>query len=468
MLTIIFVFAFLIAGLIAVIALDRKFSKSASIIASAGALAVVLFMVFGQFAGINLQNSGTLYQFATDFGIALSFNIGTIQMILLAASSVILLGSVLAIHYSKNRKSAYALALLFGISSAGIFTTSNLIFFFVFWDIGLIALFFTIGFLGYANRKVASQKFLIYSFASSTLLLLGILLIYFYSPVHSFDMQYIMQNGSAIPNAVQVLIFAVLAVAFLIKMPVFPFHLWMNRAYTEAPTQGSMLLSGVLSKYGAYGLLLLFLMLPIAQKFAPYIAALAVLSSLYAAFLAIRQTDMKQMLAYVSMAEVGILVLGIASGTLIGTNGAAYGMLTQGLSMALLFLAVGYIEYMFGTRDIRMLRGIVNSSNATTYSFFIGFLAVVGLPLTAGFIAELMIFMGAYSAFGLYAIAMFAVLILIAANFYFVISKSMLSTEESANPAKLLTAKHWIAYALLMFFIFFFGIFPFIFFNAVV
>ncbi len=453
-------FAVLLAGIAAVSILDRRFARDISICAGGLLLALVALAIAGSF--LNISSAGQLYSLIPSLNISMSFDIGIVQQILLLLSSTVILAALVSKRDDAHGKAPFLLLLLFGVSAVGLFSTSNLVFFLVFWEIGVISMFFKINLLGHANRKRASQRFLIYSMASSALLLLGILLIYFYTPMHSFDIQYIIQNSSLMPESVQALIFVAMAGAFFIKMPVFPFHFWIKSAYTEASGEGSVLLSGILSKYGAYGMLLLFLMLPAAKGFGIYLLAIGTFSAFYAAFLSLRQQNLKSLLTYVSMAEMGIILVGISSGSLLGSYGAAYAMLAQGLAMGLLFLVAGSVEYMFGLRNLGTLHGVVDSSASSSYSFMIGLLAVVGLPLTAGFVGELMMLISAYQGFGLFGIVPFASLAIIGASLYLVLSKTFLSTNEVSAPAVLLGARQRWGYSLLASLVFLLGIVPFV------
>jgi NADH-quinone oxidoreductase subunit M len=183
----------------------------------------------------------------------------------------------------EHEKLAGSLILLFQASAMGLFAAGNLFLFFIFWDVGVVAMFFMLYMLGSANRRRAAMKFLLYELLASLFLLLAIMMIYFYTPLHSFDIQYIIQNSQLIPTGTQLLIFFFLFAAFLINMPVFPVHLWLPDAHTEASTQGSMLLSGALTKFGGYGMILTFFMLPMSSQFSVFIAILATFSAFYAA-----------------------------------------------------------------------------------------------------------------------------------------------------------------------------------------
>jgi NADH-quinone oxidoreductase subunit M len=199
--------------------------------------------------------------------------------------------------------------------------------------------------------------------------------------------------------------------------------------------------------------------------YAPYVAALAIISALYAAFVLIKQTDIKRIAAYSTIVEMGVIMVGISSLTKFGEYGSLYAMLAHGLVIALMFLVVGSIKYMFGESDIRVLRGTIMNAKFATYSFLVCTVAVVGLPLTSGFIADLLIFMGSVQAFGLYGLLPLFALLLVGAYLYYVMSKSMLSAKECSNAVNYIGMDQQAGFALLIFFIFLFGTMPFLIFG---
>jgi NADH-quinone oxidoreductase subunit M len=408
------------------------------------------------------------YPYISSLGIGLEFSINIIQFMLLIMSSVVLLAAALSGNPEGERpKLSCALVVLFQISSIGLFTSANLFLFFIFWDIGVAVLFFMINILGSANRRSASINFIVYEIFASALLLLGIMLIYFYTPLHSFNIQYIIANASQIPASTQGLIFLVFFAAFMTNMPLFPMHFWLPAAHTEASTQGSMLLSGVLTKYGGYGMLLLFTMMPVASAYAVYIAALAAISAFYSVFVLMKQTDIKRIVAYSTVVEMSIIMIGISALNDFGKYGSAYAMLAHGLSIALMFLVAGSIKYAFGERDMKVLRGIVLNAKSTAYAFLLGTLAMIGFPLTPGFIADILIFMGSIQSFGLYGALPLLALILMGAYMYFVISKSILSTKEHSEAVNFTGVQQDLGYSLLALFIFLFGALPFVLLNFI-
>lgn len=456
-----------IAALAMIFFADRKYSRTiilgSTIINMLVTLSVFIASILTKTINITEQ-----YPYISSLGITLGFQVNVISLILLIMSSVVLFATALSGNPEKQGpRLSSALLALFQIAAVGLFASANLFVFFIFWDIGVIALFFMINTLGSANRKAASMNFLIYEIFASSLLLLGIMLIYFYTPVHSFDIQYIIANASSIPTNMQTIIFTVLFVAFMINMPIFPMHFWLPDAHTEASTQGSMLLSGILTKFGGYGMILLFLMLPIASKYSIYVAALAGVSIFYSVFVLMKQTDLKKIIAYSTIVEMGIIMLGISASNNFGIYGATYAMLSHGFAVALMFLLVGVIKHIFGERSINVLKGTVVNARSTTYTFLIGTLAMIGFPLTAGFIADILLFIGSLQAFGIFGILPILALIFMGGFLYYVINKCMLSASEYSETVDFVKLEQKLGYALLVFFIFLYGILPFTILNLI-
>lgn len=455
------IFAALALGIVLAALLEKRFSYYIGIAATAIVLVVALLIVAYEYV-FGASVMAQTYAYIPQFGVHVSFIATPISAVLLTMTAIVLFAAALSSGRDETSKGATVLMLLFGLAAIGLFSSSNLILFFIFWDVGVVATFFMISYMGSANRRSAALKFLVYSLGASAALLLGIILIYFGTPLHSFNIAYIISHGSLMPIGIQESIFVLLFVAFMIKMPIFPLHSWMADAYTESSTQGSMLISGVLSKFGAYGMLLLFLMMPIAAKYSAYILALAAISAFYAVLVAINQSDMKRLISYISMLDMSIILVGIASITVIGREGSIYGMLAHGLGIALLFLVAGSIEGMFGSRSIKFIRGVVEGSASTAYSFMLGIFSITGVPLTVGFIADLLIFIGAFSAFGLYGLIPLGAILLAGGLLYLIVSRSIVNGRNGAEAPYLPTAAQKAGYAVLLLFIFAFGMLPFI------
>ncbi len=460
---IIFMLLVPLAALLIELITDKRYSVPIAIGSTILMMLFSLYLLGYSIANNSIAISAT-YLLIPHINSGFSFYIGIVQLALLLMASVVLLVSSMSGNLEgKDPRLSSSLILLFQLASTGLFTSSNFFAFFVFWDIGVVAAFLMIAALGMASSRQPAMNFLIYEIFASAMLLIGILLIYSYTPLHTFDIYSIATSSASIPVNIQLLIFALMSLAFIVNMPLFPFHSWMPGAYSESSTQGSMVLSGILSKFGAYGLFIVFATMPIASHYAIYIAALAIISSLYGAFVMLAQTDIKRIIAYGAMAETGIVALGISASaaSIIAKGGAVYGMLAQGIAIAFMFLVAGTISYEFAERNIKLIKGIIATSKGTAYAFIMSIFAFAGMPLTAGFIADILIFIGAFHAFSFYALIPLIALALAAAYLYSVASRSVLSAREHSESVKFYALPQKVGYAIFILFIFLFGVIPF-------
>jgi NADH-quinone oxidoreductase subunit M len=338
---------------------------------------------------------------------------------------------------TENVRSYMALFLLLETGMLGVFLALDLLLFFVFWEVGLIPMYFLINQWGSANRGYASFKFLIYTMAGSLGLLLAIQMIGVASG--TFDLIAITERWSTLDQPLTVLglpitlpigtvkaiAFWAFVIAFAIKVPVWPFHTWLPDAHTEAPTAGSMILAGVLLKLGAYGFLRLVLPLypEQAQVYAGALAILAVLAIILGAFASWGQDDFKRLVAYSSVNHMGFVVLGIAaaafargtmseSDAVIALSGAVLQMFNHGLSAAGMFLLVGVIYERTHTRSLKDWGGLFPLMPVYGGILLFTAMASLGLPGLNGFVSEFMVVRGAWPIFTLYtALSMIGLLI---------------------------------------------------------
>jgi NADH-quinone oxidoreductase subunit M len=195
-----------------------------------------------------------------------------------------------------------------------------------------------------------------------------------------------------------------------------------------------MILAGVLLKFGGYGLLLMFMMLPIAAHYALYIFLIFLLSAIYSAYVCISQANIKRLIAYTSITDMAIVGVGITAMNAFGYTGAAYAMLSHGIAISLLFLIAGTLDEIYGTLEISKIKGVIRNFAGLSYLFILGTFAAVGIPLTAGFVADLLIFIGAVSAFGILGLAPLIGLLLIAAALFWVIERIFMSASSPTEP----------------------------------
>ena len=335
---------------------------------------------------------GSRYHLAVD-GISLWLVLLTTLLMPIAV-----LSSWTAIH--KRELSYYAFLLILESAMIGVFVSLDLLLFYLFFEASLIPMFFLIGIWGGERRVYAAVKFFIYTAVGSLLMLVGIIALYF--TYHSFDYPMILQAMVANPltSHVEFWLFVAFALAFCIKVPLFPLHTWLPDAHTEAPTAGSVILAGVLLKMGTYGLLRFNLALfpNAAHRWAPYIIALAVIGIIYGALVAMVQPDVKRLVAYSSVSHMGFVVLGLFSFTEIGMQGALYQMLNHGVSTGALFLFVGFIYERRHTRMISEFGGLAKPMPWFSTLFVIASLSSIGLPFLNGFVGEFLILLGTWTS----------------------------------------------------------------------
>jgi NADH-quinone oxidoreductase subunit M len=292
----------------------------------------------------------------------------------------------------------------------GTFVSLDLFFFYVFWEITLIPMYFIIGVWGGPRRIYAAVKFFIFTMVGSVFMLVAILYLAWFNHkltgVWSYDYLDFLQTAPLLSVsggwlAPGLLVFAAFALAFAIKVPIFPFHTWLPDAHVEAPTTGSVILAGVLLKMGAYGFLRFNrALLPDAwDVFVPLIVVLAVIGIIYGALVAMVQPDIKKLVAYSSVSHMGFVMLGLAAGTQASTEGAVLQMVNHGLATGALFLLVGMIYERTHTRLIANFGGLATVMPVYTGVFLLVTLASIGLPGLNGFVGEFLILAGAWSVY---------------------------------------------------------------------
>jgi NADH-quinone oxidoreductase subunit M len=278
----------------------------------------------------------------------------------------------------------------------GVFVARDAFLFYVFWELALIPIYFICLIWGGQDKLRITFKFFIYTLAGSLFMLLGI--IYLYLKAGSFDIDAFYLAGKSLSRDTQGLLFWAFFVAFAIKMPIFPFHTWQPDTYTIAPTPGTMLLSGIMLKMGIYGVIRW--MLPVIpdgiNQFGELAIYLSVAGIVYASIIALLQKDLKRLIAYVSIAHVGLIAAGVFTNTIEGVQGSVIQMLSHGINVVGLFFIIDIIFDRTKTQNILSLGGIRNFAPMFSLLFLIILLSSVALPLTSGFIGELMLFISIF------------------------------------------------------------------------
>ena len=297
----------------------------------------------------------------------------------------------------------------------GVFVVLDLFVFYVFWELTLIPMFFLILVWGGDDRRYASMKFFIYTFTASVLMLIGILVMYFNTgdaslagtlTGHHFDLVSMTAqasgNGLIAGEGLRHFVWILLLIGFATKMPSVPVHTWLPDAHVQAPTAGSMLLAGVMLKMGAYGFLRIAVTIfpESTVVFTPLLILLGMASLVYGAIVCMGQTNLKRMVAYSSVSHMGLIFLGIAPMQPLGIAGALFMMFAHGIISPLLFAVAGAFKHHYHTLEIGSMRGIAHHSPWLAGHMMLGWMASLGLPLLAGFVAEIAVMSAFWMTFG--------------------------------------------------------------------
>ena len=352
-----------------------------------------------------LFKSDMSYQFIVDYwwvkdlGISFKLGLDGISILLVALTNFLIPLIILSsfrIDY-KNANAFYSLILFMQFALIGVFAALDGFLFYIFWELALIPIYFICLFWGGEDRVRITLKFFIYTLAGSLLMLIGLIYIYLQTPgVHSFDINIL--YSTALSSADQSWLFWCFFIAFAIKIPIFPLHSWQADTYTDSPTQGTMLLSGIMLKMGLYGLIrwmIPFLPEGLAQ-WGNTAMILSIIGVVYASCMALVQKDFKRLIAYSSVAHVGLIAAGILSLTIQGMQGAMVQMLAHGVNVVGIFFIADIIFRRMKTRNLDELGGLANNTRVFTILYLIILLGSIALPLTNGFVGEFLLLNGVY------------------------------------------------------------------------
>jgi NADH-quinone oxidoreductase subunit M len=343
-------------------------------------------------------------------GISYRVGIDGISLLLVILTTFLTSIAVLSAFTSISHsfRGFYASILLLETGMIGVFVSLDLFMFYVFWEVMLVPMYFLIGIWGGKRRVYAAIKFVLFTMVGSLLMLVALLVLYFqYHTIfgeYTFDLLKI--TGMPLTREMQMWLFAAFGLAFIIKVPMWPFHTWLPDAHVEAPTAGSVILAGVLLKMGTYGFLRFCLpIFPVATfEFMPLISVLAVIGIIYGALVAMVQKDIKSLVAFSSVSHMGFIMLGMMALNLQGLEGAIIQMINHGISTGALFILVGMIYERRHTRLISEYGGLAGRLPVYSTFFMIVLLSSIGVPGTNGFVGEFTILLGTWSYNKVYAI----------------------------------------------------------------
>jgi NADH-quinone oxidoreductase subunit M len=386
----------LFAGLIG-FSLKDVAAKSWSLFASLLVLAVSL-------VGICLPAESKQLHFSTawmgslnsHFAVALD-GTGQILTLLTALAFPIIFISTWKEQY-KKANNFFGLMLLSQAGLMGVFLATDALLFYFFWELALVPVYFLASQWGGDRRIAATFKFFIYTFLGSLMMLTAIIYIYFHTPDQSFALASFYRAHTQIVTDTQSWLFWLIFIAFAVKMPIFPFHTWQPDTYEQAPPAVTMVLSGLMVKMGVFGLLRwLAPVLPMGTYiWGDTVSLLCIVGMVYASLIAMRQNDLKRLVAYSSIAHMGLMCLAVFATTEIGIQGVMIQMINHGINIIGLWIVVYLIEKQFNTRKISELGGLASKAPVLTALFVIIVLANIALPLTNGFVGEFLMFSGVY------------------------------------------------------------------------
>ncbi|MBD1363748.1 NADH-quinone oxidoreductase subunit M [Mucilaginibacter sp. ZT4R22] len=424
----ILIFLPIVAALLTLL-FKNEMAKHAAMFFAVVELAIALYFLSGFVPDASLQYSIDA-PWIPQFGVYFKAGIDGISMVMVLLTTALVPLIILTTyeHQYKNANAFYALILFMQAGLLTVFTAFDGFLFYVGWEAALIPIYFICALWGGENRIRITIKFFIYTFAGSLFMLIGIIYLYLQTPGKDYDLQHF--YNLSLDASHQSWVFLAFFLAFAIKMPLFPFHTWQPDTYTEAPTAGTMLLSGIMLKMGIYGVIRwLIPNAPLGYLTWQNVAlALAIIGIVYASLIAFKQIDGKRLVAYSSIAHVGLIAAGIFAWNLYGIQGAMIQMVSHGINVVGMFFIWDIISRRLGTRDISKLGGIAKVAPQFSIAFLIIVLGTVALPLTNGFVGEFLLLRGVF-AWGIYTTAIAGTTIILGAVYMLRMYKNVMQGE---------------------------------------
>lgn len=440
-------------------------AKGLALLSTMATLAIAVFVSGTNFSNPIYFNAPWIPNLGTQFSLMAD---GMSSMLCLLTGIVMLV--VMVVNNNKEVESPgsfYGLMLLAQAGLMGVFLAYDALVFYVFWELALIPVYFLCSRWGGEKRIAATFKFFIYTFVGSLMMLAGIIYLAMQTPgANSYAWANIVHAGAALPHAIQQWVFWLIFIAFAIKMPIFPFHTWQPDTYEQSPTPVTIILSALMVKMGLFAVLRwLFPAVPAGVAFwSNTVIILSIIGIVYASLIAIVQTDIKRLVAYSSIAHMGLMSAAAFAGTKVGTHGIMVQMFNHGINITGMWVIVSMIENRWGTRDMRKLGGMASTAPKMAIALVIISLANIALPLTNGFVGEFMLFNGLFDSPSAYHITFMVIaglgVILGAVYTLNMIQKTAYGNDREMVIAKDISMNEYVGLAIVIALILFLGVYP--------
>jgi NADH-quinone oxidoreductase subunit M len=457
MITLLLILTPLVAGLIAFSLKQCSSAKTFALLASVATLAIALVAVFTPgtigYDAAWLNSLGSRISLKAD-------GMGKMLSLLTAVSFPIIFTAVYNNEY-KNASSFYALMLLSQAGLMGVFLASDALLFYFFWELALIPVYFLCSIWGGEKRIAVTFKFFVYTFIGSLLMLIGLLFMYFNTVDQSFSLESF--YAVKLTAKQELVMFWLFFIAFAIKMPIFPFHTWQPDAYEQSPTATTMVMSGIMVKMGVFAVIRWLLpMFPnAAAQSANLVIMLSIIGMIYASLIAIRQDDIKRMIAYSSIAHIGLMSAAMFTNNQTAMDGVMIQMFSHGVNVIGLWIIADLIEKQLGTRNMSELGGLAQKAPVMAILLVVMALANVALPLTNAFIGEFLMFNGLFQ-YNMIMAAIAGISIILAAVYTLNMVQKVIYGELNATTEKAIEIPFNIQFALVIIvvLILVFGLYP--------
>jgi NADH-quinone oxidoreductase subunit M len=432
MIPVLLLFIPLVAGILGFFVKEQKGASNLAIAASVVTLLTAVVGIYAMPASMHQFEATWLPSIGASFSVSLD-GMSKMLVLLTAISMPLILIATRNNNYT-NAGAFYALMSLAQAGLMGVFISMDALLFYFFWELALIPVYFLCSIWGGEKRIAVTFKFFIYTFIGSLLMLVGILLVYLHTNDHSFAWSSF--TNTDLTSGEETLPFFLFFIAFAIKMPIFPLHTWQPDAYEQAPTATTMVLSGVMVKMGLFAVIRWVLpMFPFAvSAFAMPIIIVSVVGMIYASLIAIQQDDIKRLIAYSSIAHIGLMAAAIFAGGELGLQGVQVQMFNHGINVIGLWIIANAIESTLGTRKLSELGGLATKAPTMAILFVVLAFANIALPLTNAFIGEFLLFNGLFQ-YNIWIAAVAGVSIILGAVYTLQMVQKVLFGDVSAITA---------------------------------